>query len=73
MGIQLVAAPGNDALLLEAAAALEATLRTGLQNGAPRPKKGTGALGGAGPETAAAACKHAELYWRTVDVVSGPY
>lgn len=52
VGIQLVAKQGNDAMLLEAAASLEATLGLDFHRGLSEPRTGTGTcFSGCGPTT----------------------
>lgn len=56
VGVQLLAAPGKDGRLLEAAAFLEASL--GLPRACPEPRRGTQPLDTVGPRTAEEAARH---------------
>ena len=56
MGLQLVAAYGEDVALLRAAAALEKLL--GLPQGCPEPRRGTVELNTKGPRSAEDAARH---------------
>jgi len=58
IGIQLVGARGSDLRVLEAAAALEVALRTGMWRGCPVTRHGTFPLRGRGPRTAEEAEQH---------------
>mmetsp|Transcript_27549 Transcript_27549/g.84484 ORF Transcript_27549/g.84484 Transcript_27549/m.84484 type:complete len:660 (+) Transcript_27549:38-2017(+) len=61
VGIQLIAKPGDDALLVEVAASLEAALDLDFRHGIETPRTGSFPLTAVGPLTAEEARKHHDL------------